>query len=368
MTTWLMHGSTEAADMFHAVPLAIIDPFTLVETGDRRVAVISVLERDRIVGLDAGIEVLDPDDLGRDRLFAEGRDREWVENEIVLRALRELGVGAAAVPPWFPLGVADHVRAGEVELIVDPEGFKQRRRVKTPVQLEGIRRAQQAADAAMAVGARMVWDGGTTAEAVRVAMQAVCREHACDLDDDVIVAVNGQAAVGHEAGHGPIERGDTVVIDIWPRDRATRCWADMTRTFVAGGAEPPETIARWWALTREALSVTTAATRAGADGGAIYGLACDVYEAAGEPTKRAHGTDGPLDHGFFHGLGHGVGLEVHEAPNLGRTADPLVAGDVVTLEPGCYRRDVGGVRLEDLVLVTEDGCEVLTDFPYELTP
>jgi len=73
-----------------------------------------------------------------------------------------------------------------------------------------------------------------------------------------------------------------------------------------------------------------------------------------------------LRDGYFHSLGHGVGLEVHERPGLGRAADTLQAGDVITLEPGCYRQGYGGCRLEDLVIVTEDGCEVLTDFPYDL--
>ena len=84
-------------------------------------------------------------------------------------------------------------------------------------------------------------------------MQAVCEEHGCDLPDDVIVSHGPQAAVGHESGHGEIGAGEGVVVDIWPRDKASRCWADMTRTFVAGGGEPPEELARYWELTRESL-------------------------------------------------------------------------------------------------------------------
>jgi Xaa-Pro aminopeptidase len=93
-----------------------------------------------------------------------------------------------------------------------------------------------------------------------------------------------------------------------------------------------------------------------------------VYEAAGHPTQRSKPEGQLLRDGFFHGLGHGVGLEVHEDPGLGRAGDDLIAGDVITLEPGTYRQGYGGVRLEDLLLVTEDGSETLTDFPYDLKP
>jgi Xaa-Pro aminopeptidase len=219
----------------------------------------------------------------------------------------------------------------------------------------------------MAVGARMIREqAGVTSEEVRAAMQAVCDEQGCDLPDDVIVSHGPQGAIGHEAGHGEIGRGEPVIVDIWPRDRVSRCWADMTRTFIGGGAEPPAEIARWWELTRDSLDRSFAAVRAGADGREIYGVSCEPFEAEGQPTQRSKPAGKKLDEGYYHSLGHGVGLEVHERPNLGRTPDPLLAGDVITLEPGCYRKDIGGVRLEDLVLVTDDGAELLTDFPYEL--
>jgi Xaa-Pro aminopeptidase len=100
----------------------------------------------------------------------------------------------------------------------------------------------------------------------------------------------------------------------------------------------------------------------------VFRLSCEPYEQAGLPTLLSKPPGQVLEEGYFHSLGHGVGLEVHEAPSLGRAPDVLVAGDVITLEPGCYRPGFGGCRLEDLVLVTEEGPVVLTDFPYDLTP
>jgi Xaa-Pro aminopeptidase len=361
----VIHAAPESsADLFHVIPAGIVDPFLYVETGGRRAATVSVLDADKVRPL--GIEILDTEALGRDELLASGIGYEATDRELALRALRTLGVEHAIVPPEFPLAVADHLRAGGIELVPDTEAFVDRRRRKSGAQLYGIRRAQKAADAAMAVAARMIREGQTTAEEVRAAMQAVCEEQGCELPDDVVVAPGAQGAVGHESGYGELATGEAVVVDIWPRDRRSRCWADMTRTFIAGGAEPDEEIARYWELTRESLRRIYPMIRAGADCRAIYETSCEPYHEAGLPTQLSKEPGTILHDGFFHGLGHGVGLEIHERPALGRSPDTLIAGDVITLEPGCYRQGFGGVRLEDLVVVAEDGCEVLTDFPYDL--
>lgn len=314
------------------------------------------------------MEVIDGTALGRDELLAAGLRPLAIDAEESLRAVQRLGITAAAVPADFPLFVADHLRANGIELTVDDDEFVGRRRVKSATELEGIRRAQKAADAAMGVAASLVHElrDGLTSEDVRAAMQAVCEEHGCDLTGDAIVSHGAQAAVGHESGHGAIAAGEPVVVDIWPRDRSSRCYADMTRTFVAGGGEPPAELAELWRLTRESLERVYAEVRAGADGRRLFELSCEPYIEAGRPTQLTKEPGVALEEGYFHSLGHGVGLEVHERPYMGRIGDPLLAGEVITLEPGCYRRGFGGCRLEDLVLVTEDGYEVLTQFPYEL--
>jgi Xaa-Pro aminopeptidase len=314
------------------------------------------------------IEVIDPAELGLDELLAAGVDRLEIEAETSLRALQRLGIATAAVPPDFPLFLADRFRAGGVELTVDEDEFFRRRRVKTPHELTGIRRAQKAADAAMGVAASLIRElrAGLTSEEVRAAMQATAEEHGCELTDEAIVSHGAQSAVGHESGSGAIAAGEPVVVDIWPRDRASRCYADMTRTFVAGGGAAPAELQEFWTLTRESLDRVYADIRAGASGKALFERSCEPYVEAGKPTQITKEPGVVLEEGYFHALGHGVGLEVHERPYMGRIGDDLLAGDVVTLEPGCYRPGFGGCRLEDLVVVTEDGCEVLTDFPYEM--
>jgi Xaa-Pro aminopeptidase len=325
-----------------------------------------VLDAQKVV--ESGVEVIDPITLGSDELVEAGLSRLDIDAEVSLRAAKALGITQATVPPEFPLFVADHLRANGMEVTVDEDEFMRRRRVKSEAELEGIRRAQKAADAAMGVARSLIHElrDGLTSEEVRAAMQSVAEEHGCELSDDAIVSHGAQSAIGHEAGSGPIAAGEPVVVDIWPRDRVSRCWADMTRTFVAGGGEPPEELAEYWRLTKDSLERVYADLKPGANGRKLFERSCEPYIEAGHPTQLTKEPGKPLEDGYFHGLGHGVGLEVHERPYMGRVGDDLVVGDVVTVEPGCYRRGFGGCRLEDLVVVTEDGYEVLTDFPYDL--
>jgi Xaa-Pro aminopeptidase len=203
---------------------------------------------------------------------------------------------------------------------------------------------------------------------VRARIREVCAERGAPADEDIIVAAGPAGASGHEQGSGPVPAGVPVIVDIWPRDERSGCFSDMTRTFVTGG-EPAGDVVRWHSLAHTALQRVYEQVRPGVTGRDLFAAACEVFEEAGEPTQRTKAEGETLLDGFFHSLGHGVGLEVHEEPSLGRTGvDPLVPGDVVAIEPGCYRKGYGGVRLEDLVLVTDDGFERLTDFRYELAP
>jgi Xaa-Pro aminopeptidase len=140
----------------------------------------------------------------------------------------------------------------------------------------------------------------------------------------------------------------------------------MTRTYVVG--EPSDEVKEWHALVKRALETSTAGVKPGVNGTELFELVCDQFHEAGYKTQLNKEPGEVLEEGFFHSLGHGVGLEVHELPSLGRSGQVLVPGDVVTIEPGLYKPGHGGVRLEDIVLVTKDGYEVLTDYPYDLKP
>jgi Xaa-Pro aminopeptidase len=367
----LIHADTTySPELRHEIPLLIFDPFLYAELGGTRHVVISALDAPRLRELGT-VEVHSYEEFGRDELVASGLTAQDVTLEVLVRAVQNLGVVEATVPPRFPLALADRLRAEGVALRVERELFVERRRVKNEQELAGIRRAQRAAeagmDAARTILSRAARTGRTTtSEEIKAAIDAAFVEHACAADDS-IVAHGSQSAIGHDMGSGTISPGEPIVIDLWPRDRVSGCYADMSRTFVIG--DPPDEIAEWHALVKTALTHAFAQTRAGISGRLLFDGVCEIFEHAGFRTQRTKEKGGVVGDGFIHSLGHGVGLAVHEEPAIGMTADrALVAGEVVTLEPGLYRQGYGGVRLEDLVLVTNDAAENLTSYPYDLEP
>jgi Xaa-Pro aminopeptidase len=369
--------SFRSADMRHAVPLGVPDPFLYAEENGSRHVFASSMEATRLRELGL-FEVHLHEELGFDELMESGLDYRELGAQLALRAVASLGLERATVPDNFPVWLADRLRADGVELDVDQELFDDRRRAKTEAQLAGMKRAQRAAEAAMdacrellrrseARGDELLLDGEQlTVERVKADMNVVFAAHDTTADE-YIVAPGAQGAVGHDMGSGLIRRGTPLVVDIFPRDNASAVYTDMTRTFVVG--DVPDDVREWHRLCKEALNAAVAEIRAGVAARTVFDVTCDIFEAAGEPTQRTKQPGEALADGFFHGLGHGVGLEVHEAPGMGRLASKkLVAGDVVTVEPGLYRAGYGGVRLEDIVLVTEGGAEVMTDYPYDLEP
>jgi Xaa-Pro aminopeptidase len=381
MPSILICGDTlRSPELRHEVPLGIGDPFLYLETNGRRAVLTNVLEVDRIAQQAPELERLLGEQFGRDELIAEGLSYEAIDRELYVRAVRELGIAAAVVPPDFPLAVADRLRAEGIEVAADDDLFVERRRHKTDAELAGIRRAAHAAVAGVEECARVLREAEIdgdglrhegevlTSEALRARVRGVCARLGAPAPDDIIVApMRPGDAVGHESGSGPLPAHAPICLDLWPQDEASGCWADMTRTWVRG--DITDAVADLHRLVLEAHEHSLAATRPGVPGVEIYGAACDVFEAAGHPTQRTKKPGETLQHGFYFGLGHGVGLEVHEAPALGRTGrTPLIAGDVVAIEPGTVDPEHGGMRVEDLVLVTDDGYELLTERSYDLVP
>ena len=378
----LLYGDTErSASLRHEIPIPIGDPFLFAEVDGQTYILTSRLETGRLGRALPQAKLLDYFELGYKELVESGLSRAQASREIEARAVKEIGIEEAVVAAEFPLALADRLRDDGVRLIVDEPAIELRRRAKTAVELDGIRAAQRAAEAGMAAASdvlarsrpdadgRLELDGKPLlAEDVRAALRGACAENGAPCPPDVIVASVWQGG-GHEPGIGPLPAGLPIHVDLWPRHEETACWADMARTFVVGEPSPEhaESLAEMAMLSLRTLTEAKEALRPGVTGRELFDATCEVFEAAGYPTQRTSGPD--EDEGFQWSLGHGVGLDVHEPPSLGLAGrDPFVVGDVVALEPGLSQEGIGAVVFEDLVVVTDEGCEVLTDFPYDLTP
>ena len=292
---------------------------------------------------------------------------------VVADFLADHGVESVSVPKQFPVATADGLRDRGVEITSETEGpVGEIRAIKTDEEIEWIHEVQTANEAAMARveellsaasidGDHLVYDGEPlTSERVKTELEKTLLEERCGLDE-AIVASGAQGADPHDRGSGPLEANVPIVVDIFPRSKETKYHGDMTRTFVVG--EPSEQARECYDLTEEAFEAALDAIEPGATGADVHAAACEVYEEAGYPTLR---SDPTTETGFIHSTGHGIGLDVHEGPAVSPSNDePLEPGHVVTIEPGLYDPEVGGVRIEDLVAITENGYRNLTDYPIE---
>ncbi len=364
MSDVLIFGDDRSSALRHEIPLAMPDPIGYIESGDSRQIVGGSLDVPRLEALGLG-EVISFEELGLGELLAAGKSLPEAFRELMLRASRRAGVEEAVVPADFPLALADVLRDAGVSVRADGALFDLRRRSKTAAQLEGIRRAERAAELAMAhIRGRLGEGRELTAETLRAEARTIFVENGAIPHDMLVIAAGAHGADPHDEGSGPIPAGVPIVVDIFPRDMVSGCWGDITRTFCIG--EPPGELAEWHRVVHEAQQKAMEIVRPGISAGDPYAVSCDVLEAAGYPTRRTHAQGEILEEGYIHYLGHGLGLELHEAPTLDDGGETLVVGDVITIEPGLYRPGFGGCRIEDVVVVTETGYELISDSPYDL--
>lgn len=364
---YLHIGDDQDEDMLYLSGFDAPDDFVLLRTGGKTVLLVSTLEYGRAK------KEARADEVRRTTEFIDGDRRGDEEARIDALAdfLEEYGVEDVAVPRSFSLYTADGLRERGygVETVADPVG--ETRSVKDQDEVDAVRRAQEANQRAMETAQSLLeeseprdgvlyHDGETlTAERVKTEIEVTLVRERCTLSDTIVACGEG-GADPHWRGEGPLRPDEPIIIDIFPRDESGY-FGDMTRTFVVG--EPDERVREMYELTVEAQQAAfdVLSRGTGVTGEEVHDAVCDLYEEAGYGTVR----DGS-ETGFIHSTGHGVGLEIHEGPRLSSGGDELRAGNVVTVEPGLYDPEVGGVRVEDIVVVREDGCENLTEYPKKL--
>jgi len=370
-------ASDRDADLLWRTGFWAGDPFVLAEIGGRSHLILTDLELGRgrkesrvdevhsWSAIERAIE-------GESSAPAEGGARKPVPYEAVIdRFLRDRGALRLRVPPRFPLRLADRLRERGFDIEAGADPFYPSRLGKRPEEIASIEAIQRVTEESMlfAIGriraaevrGGELWLDGEPLDVARLKrlIRVFCLERGAQLGE-VIVAPGDQGCDPHDSGSGALRPAETIIIDIFPRDLATKYWGDMTRTVVKGRAS--DDLRRLHAAVREAQAAAIAAIAPGVTGDEVHRRVQQVFERAGFPTEL-RGGDWV---GFFHGTGHGVGLDIHEPPRLSKNGPVLAEGMVVTVEPGLYYPGLGGCRLEDLVVVTASGCRNLNRAPYDL--
>ena len=375
--TLLVIGAPEHdADAYHLSGFLAPDPVICLRVAGKTCLAVSSLEYGRAEKEAPVDRLLSYDELGIVKLARELKSGARAYAAAVATLIEDLGASGSpvSVPADFGVVYADELRARGVTIAPDGKLFDGLRRAKTEQEISNIQKTQEAVEAACAHAVGILeeagigeddtlqWRGETlTSEQLRAEIDVELLRRGCAADG-TIVAAGPQGADPHERGHGPLKAGESIIVDIFPIDLSTRYYSDMTRTFVKG--EPNEGLQEMYDAVLQSQEAALSMVRAGVNGKDIHNKVAEVLHEAGYKTNVHDQEEGkPLTEGFFHGTGHGVGLELHEAPRVSLADDELIPGDIISVEPGVYDPEIGGVRIEDLVVVTEDGCRNLTNFP-----
>jgi Xaa-Pro aminopeptidase len=362
----IVADSDHDANMLYATGMFVPDPFIFLRLRDRNMIVMSDLEIDRARAQAPHCRVLS---LGAiQNKLRRGGAKQTGLAQVVQTILRERKIRSVLVPHNFPLGLAAELKRLGVNVKVKPDFFSEREQ-KSRDEVKKISAALMMAEVGMAEGMqalrtakvsrdrRLMYRGAPlTSEKLRAIIDCAILQ-AGGLASHTIVAGGKQGCDPHESGHGQLFANELIILDIFPRSQKTGYFGDITRTVVRGRAS--DAARKLYDIVLRGQLLAFKRIRANAPTAEIHQAIQNLFAEEGFKTGRRNGRM----EGFFHGTGHGLGLEIHEAPRIGSTSKGVLKpGHVVTVEPGLYYPEIGGVRLEDVALVTERGSRNLTQF------
>lgn len=365
-TPILLFASTDDANMFYATRFLVPDPFIFLQVNNRKIILMSDLEVDRAKSEAKVDEVLSLSELSR-KIGQETKSKPKFF-DILEYVLREYQIQELSVPANFPLLYADKLRERGFTLRAKADPFFEQRVIKTDEEVraveQAIRHTEAAIDQAVRVmkaseirGPHLYFEGAVlTAEKIKEVINVELMKRNC-VAINTIVASGPQGVDPHDRGSGPLLANASIIMDVFPRDLSSNYHADISRTVCRGKAS--DKLKRMFDAVLHTQQMGCGMVREGIDGSEIHRAITDYFNQAGFTTGSQNGRM----QGFFHGTGHGLGLDVHEEPRVSTSSDILQAGQIVTIEPGLYYADAGGIRIEDDVLVTKTGGRNLVTYP-----
>jgi len=361
------------ASLFRRIGAPLGDPTVWIELDSKRIAVVRDLEMDRVQRSSHADDVTCPGEHSPPAGLSP--DRETATAEAAAQLLRSAKVEKIFADRSLPYIFVWHLEQAEIEVIYDDELGVVDRRSKTHQEIESLAASQRVTEEVMrmmcetiarsraAADGSLQHEGETlTSERVRSSAAIEFMKRGYSMSHGAIVATAPHVADCHHSGEGPLYTGRPIVIDLYPRDESTRYWGDCTRTVVHG--EVPDTVKAMYTAVLEAKAAATAELTAGVTAHAVHVAAENVLTRHGYPSSRGTITDHPS---IQHGTGHGIGLDLHEPILLDFDGEEILEGEVFTIEPGLYGREDGGVRVEDMLVVTEGEARNLNRLPDSLT-
>ncbi len=360
----LMIASSESdANLYYATRFIAPDDFVFIQAQGKKHLLMNDLEVDRARSQAKVDQVHSLSKLAADYKKKHGKPPRYLD--LIEDFAKSCRAATFTVPGNFQLQYADELRKRGFQIQIKPDPFFEERTVKSKEEVAAVRKAIRHTEAAIGAAiavlrksvprkGKLFYHGNVLrSEDIKKVINVSLMEADC-VAQHSIVACGIQCVDPHNQGSGPLYANQSIIMDIFPRDTHSRYHADITRTVVRGKASPK--LKRMFQAVIEGQKIAFKAIRHGADGAAIHSAIEKRFRALGFTTGVQNGRV----QGFFHGTGHGLGLDVHEAPRISRGQDILKTGQIVTVEPGLYYEDAGGIRIEDDVLVKKTGCEILS--------
>lgn len=363
--SYFMTGDIHSADIYYVTRFLASDEFAYLQTGNgKETLFISEMERGR-AELESRVSMLrTPTDFRYREKVKEKKDGSLAYAACIAELLLENGAKKVAVPYSFPVFYSNYLTGAGFTIIPVKSPFLKLRSLKNPDEIEAIKSTQMAGEKAMeaAIGlireseekAGILYYKGEvlTGKKVLSVIDHTLLDFGCEAEE-TIVSCGEDTSNPHGTTSGPLKANAPIILDIFPRSKTKRYFADMTRTVLKGKAS--EELKALYETVLAAQEKGLGLVKAGALASDVHSAVCDFFETKGYDTYRSGAKVG-----FTHSTGHGVGIDIHELPGVGENKTVLEKGNVITIEPGLYYPGIGGIRIEDMVLVTENGCENLT--------
>ena len=363
--SYLMTGNIHNSDIYYVTHFLASDDFVYLQTGaGEEVLFISEMEKGR-AEIESRVSIIKTtQDFGYREKIKEKKDISVAYAACISELLMEKGAKRVSVPYDFPTFYSNSLKEAGFSIVPVKSPFRKIRSRKKPEEIEAIKYAQMAGENAMEAAIALIAGaeekGGIlyhsgqilTGAKVNTIIDHKLLDFGCEAEE-IIVSCGKDTANPHGTTDGPLRANAPIILDIFPRSKKKRYFADMTRTVIHG--EASEELNEMYEAVLAAQEKGLEMVKPGVSATDVHNVVCDTFENWGYDTYRSGSKVG-----FIHSTGHGVGLDVHELPGVGESGVLLETGNVITIEPGLYYPETGGIRLEDMVLVTENGCENLT--------